>query len=150
MEKRPASPPPSVGLMTIELQYCHITVNDVDESLGFYRDALGLEVLNDVGSGGFRWVTLGSPDLSGPEIVLSEPHAGRSQADGDALQELLTKGVLPMTVFRAGDLDAAFEKVRASGAEVLQEPIDQPWGPRDCAFRDPSGNMVRISQGPKT
>jgi uncharacterized glyoxalase superfamily protein PhnB len=77
--------------------------------------------------------------------VLSEPHAGRPQADGDALQELLTKGVLPMTVFRTDDLDATFEKVRAAGAEVLQEPIDQSWGPRDCAFRDPSGNMVRIS-----
>lgn len=134
--------------MTIALQYCHITVNDVDEALGFYRDALGLEVRNDVASGGFRWVTLGSPDQPGVDIVLSEPHAGRSQADGDALQELLTKGVLPMTIFSAGDLDATFERVRASGAEVLQEPIDQPWGPRDCAFRDPSGNMVRISQAP--
>src|SRR3984885_11143091 len=81
--------------MTIELQYTHVTVNDVDESLGFYRDALGLEVQNDVGSGGFRWATLGSPDQPGLGIVLSEPHAGRSQADGDALQELLTKGVLP-------------------------------------------------------
>jgi catechol 2,3-dioxygenase-like lactoylglutathione lyase family enzyme len=130
--------------MAITLQFCHITVNDVDESLGFYRDALGLEVRNDVGSGGFRWVTLGSPNQPGLEIVLSEPHAGRSQADGDALQELLTKGVLPMTVFHADDVNATFEKVRASGAEVLQEPIDQPWGPRDCAFRDPSGNMVRI------
>ena len=136
--------------MTIALQYCHITVNDVDEALSFYRDALGLEVRNDVASGGFRWVTLGSPDQPGVEIVLSEPHAGRSQADGDALQELLTKGVLPMTIFTAGDVDAAFEKLRASGAEVLQEPIDQPWGPRDCAFRDPSGNMVRISQAAKT
>lgn len=135
--------------MTIELQYCHITVNDPDESLGFYRDALGLELRNDVASGDFRWVTLGSPDQPGLEIVLSEPHAGRSQADGDALQELLTKGVLTQVVFRSDDVDAAFEKVRASGAEVLQEPMDQPWGPRDCAFRDPSGNMVRISQGPK-
>ena len=135
--------------MSIALQYCHITVNDVDEALGFYRDALGLEVRNDVASGEFRWVTLGSPDQPGVEIVLSEPHAGRSQADGDALQELLTKGVLPMTIFRVSDLDATFEKVRASGAEVLQEPIDQPWGPRDCAFRDPSGNMVRINQAPK-
>ena len=135
--------------MTIELQYCHVTVNNVDESLGFYRDALGLEVQNDVGSGGFRWVTLGSPDQPGLGIVLSEPHAGRSQADGDALQELLTKGVLPMIMFRVDDLDALFEKVRASGAEVLQEPMDQPWGPRDSAFRDPSGNMVRISQAPK-
>jgi catechol 2,3-dioxygenase-like lactoylglutathione lyase family enzyme len=134
--------------MTIELQYCHVTVNNVDESLGFYRDALGLEVQNDVGSGGFRWVTLGSPDQPGLGIVLSEPHAGRSEADGDALQELLTKGVLPMIMFRVDDLDGLFEKVRASGAEVLQEPMDQPWGPRDSAFRDPSGNMVRISQAP--
>jgi len=132
--------------MTIALQYCHITVNDVDESLGFYRDALGLEVRNDVASGGFRWVTLGSSDQPDLGIVLSEPHAGRSQADGDMLQELLTKGVLPMAIFCVDDLDAAFEKVRASGAEALQEPIDQPWGPRDCAFRDPSGNLVRISQ----
>ena len=136
--------------MTIELQYTHVTVNDVDESLGFYRDALGLEVQNDVGSGGFRWVTLGSPDQPGLGIVLSEPHAGRSEADGDALQELLTKGVLPMIMFRVDDLDGVFEKVRASGAEVLQEPMDQPWGPRDSAFRDPSGNMVRISQAPAT
>jgi len=135
--------------MTISLQYCHITVNDLDESLAFYRDALGLELRNDVASDGFRWVTLGSASQPGLEIVLSEPHAGRSQADGDALQELLTKGALPMSVFRTGDLDAAFEQVRAFGAEVLQEPIDQPWGPRDCAFRDPSGNMVRISQAPK-
>ncbi|MFD9867740.1 VOC family protein [Streptomyces niveus] len=135
--------------MTIALQYCHITVNDPDESLTFYRDALGLEVRNDVASGGFRWVTLGSVDQPGLEIVLSEPHAGRSQADGDSLQELLTKGVLTQVVFRTDDLDATFEKVRASGAEVLQEPIEQPWGPRDCAFRDPSGNMVRISQEPK-
>jgi catechol 2,3-dioxygenase-like lactoylglutathione lyase family enzyme len=134
--------------MTIALQYCHITVNDVDESLAFYRDALGLEVRNDVASGGFRWVTLGSATQPGVDIVLSEPHAGRSQADGDVLQELLTKGVLPMTIFRTDDLDVTFEKVRSSGAEVLQEPIDQPWGPRDCAFRDPSGNMVRISQEP--
>jgi predicted enzyme related to lactoylglutathione lyase len=132
--------------MTIALQYCNITVNDVDESIAFYGDALGLQVQNDVASGEYRWVTLGSDAQPGLGIVLSEPHAGRSQADGDTLQELLTKGVLPMMVFRTDDLDETFERVRASGAEVLQEPIDQPWGPRDCAFRDPSGNTVRISQ----
>lgn len=135
--------------MTIALQYCHVTVNDPDESLTFYRDALGFEVRNDVSSGEYRWVTIGSPTQPGLEIVLSEPHAGRSQADGDALQELLTKGVLGQLIFRTDDVDATFETVRASGAEVLQEPMDQPWGPRDCAFRDPSGNMVRISQDPK-
>jgi len=134
--------------MSIALQYCHITVNDVDESIAFYGGVLGLEVRNDVASGGHRWVTLGSDTQPGLEIVLSDPHAGRSQADGDALQELLTKGVLPNYVFRSDDVDATFETVRASGAEVLQEPIDQPWGPRDCAFRDPSGNTVRIAQGP--
>ena len=132
--------------MTISLQYTNVTVNDVDESLAFYRDALGLEVQNDVASGRYRWVTLGSDAQPGLGIVLSEPHAGRSKADGDAMQELLTKGVLPMLVFATDDLDATFETLRASGAEVLQEPIDQPWGPRDCAFRDPSGNTVRISQ----
>jgi catechol 2,3-dioxygenase-like lactoylglutathione lyase family enzyme len=135
--------------MTTSLQACHLTVNDVDAALAFYRDGLGLEVRNDVGSGGFRWVTLGFAAQPGVEIVLSEPHAGRSQADGDALQELLTKGVLPMIMFRTDDLQATFEKLEASGAEVLQEPMDQPWGPRDCAFRDRSGNMVRISQAPK-
>jgi catechol 2,3-dioxygenase-like lactoylglutathione lyase family enzyme len=133
--------------MNISLKYAHVTVNDVDESLPFYRDALGFEVRNDVGSDGQRWVTLGSDAQPGLELVLSPPHAGRSQADGDAVQELLTKGVMPMLVFATDDLDAAFEKLRASGAEVLQEPIDQPWGPRDCAFRDPSGNMIRINQG---
>jgi predicted enzyme related to lactoylglutathione lyase len=132
--------------MTITLQYTNITVNDVDEALAFYRDALGLAVQNDVPSGEFRWVTLGSDAQPALGIVLSVPHAGRSKADGDALQELLTKGVLPMLVFSSDDVDATFETVRASGAEVLQEPIDQPWGPRDCAFRDPSGNTVRISQ----
>ncbi|MFP3579718.1 VOC family protein [Arthrobacter sp. fls2-241-R2A-200] len=133
--------------MNISLKYTHVTVNDVDQALPFYRDALGLEVRNDVGSDGQRWVTLGSSAQPELEIVLSPPHAGRSQADGDVIQELVTKGVMPMLVFNSDDLDATFESLRASGAEVLQEPIDQPWGPRDCAFRDPSGNMIRINQG---
>ena len=132
--------------MTISLQYANITVNDVDESLGFYRDGLGLDVQMDVANGGFRWVTLGSAQQPGLGIVLSAPHAGRSQAAGDALQELLTKGELPMLVFAADDLDATFESVRATGAEVLQEPMEMGWGAKDCAFRDPSGSMVRISQ----
>jgi predicted enzyme related to lactoylglutathione lyase len=133
--------------MTIALQYTNVTVNDVDESIAFYGGALGLEVQNDVSSGDFRWVTLGSQEQPGLGIVLSEPHAGRSKQDGDTMQELLVKGVLPILVFRTDDLDATFEKVAASGAEVLQEPIDMGYA-RDCAFRDPSGNMVRISQDP--
>ena len=132
--------------MSVSLKFCNITVNDVDESIAFYGDALGLTVQNDVGYGEFRWVTLGSESQPGLGIVLSVPHAGRSQADGDAMQELLTKGVLPLLVFSTTDVDATFERVRASGAEVLQEPMEQDWGPRDCAFRDPSGNTVRIAQ----
>jgi len=132
--------------MTTSLKFVNITVNDLDESLAFYRDALGLEPRNDIPSGEFRWVTLGFPSQPGLEIVLSVPHAGRSEADGDTLQELVTKGSMPIMVFAADDVDETFERVRASGAEVLQEPIDQPWGPRDCAFRDPSGNTVRIAQ----
>ena len=132
--------------MTISLHYANITVNDVDESLGFYRDGLGLDVQMDVANGGFRWVTLGSAEQPGLGIVLSVPHAGRSQASGDALQELLTKGELPMMVYGSSDVDATFERLRSTGAEVLQEPIEQDWGPKDCAFRDPSGNVVRISQ----
>lgn len=131
--------------MTIQLQYCNITVADVEESIPFYRDALGLEVVQDVSYEGFRWVTLSSPAQPGVGIVLSVPHAGRSQENGDLLQELLLKGELPILVFQADDLDATFERVRAFGAEVLQEPIDMGYA-RDCAFRDPSGNMVRISE----
>jgi catechol 2,3-dioxygenase-like lactoylglutathione lyase family enzyme len=133
--------------MSTALKFLNITVSDVDESLPFYTDGLGLVVGMDVAHDGFRWVTLGSPDQPGLEIVLSVPHAGRSQADGDALQELLTKGSLPLMVFRADDLDGTFERLLAQGAEVLQEPMDQSYGPRDCAFRDPSGNTVRIAAG---
>ena len=94
---------------------------------------------------GFRWVTVGAPGQD-VDIVLFQPHGGRSQAEGDALLSLVTKGSLQAAIFNADDLDATFEKVRASGAEVLQEPTSQPWGARDCAFRDPSGNLVRIAQ----
>ncbi|HKT57957.1 MAG TPA: VOC family protein [Microbacterium sp.] len=133
--------------MTISIMYCPITVDDVDASIAFYRDALGLSLLNDVASDGHRWVTLGSADWSGPALVLSDPAAGRSPEDGDALHRLVAKGSGPGPyVFFADDLDAAFERARAAGAEVLQEPIAQPWGTRDCAFRDPAGNHVRINQ----
>jgi catechol 2,3-dioxygenase-like lactoylglutathione lyase family enzyme len=131
--------------MAVTVSAMFISVHDPDAALGFYRDALGLEVRNDVASGDFRWVTVGAPgqDL---DIVLSQPHGGRSPAEGDALLTLVTQGSLQAAIFRSDDLDATFEKVRASGAEVLQEPASQPWGVRDCAFRDPSGNLVRIQQ----
>lgn len=132
--------------MNISLRYCHVTVNDPDASIAFYRDALGLTVRNDVAAGGHRWITLGSESQPGTDIVLSDPYGGRSEADGETMLELLTKGVLPMVVFSTDDVDGLFEKVKATGAEVVQEPTQQPWGPRDCAFRDPSGNLVRLNQ----
>ena len=132
--------------MSITVSSMFIPVHDPDAALAFYRDALGLEVRMDVASDGFRWVTVGAPgqDIG---IVLFQPHGGRSQAEGDALLTLVTQGSLQAAIFSSDDLDATFEKVRASGtAEILQEPASQPWGARDCAFRDPSGNLVRIAQ----
>jgi catechol 2,3-dioxygenase-like lactoylglutathione lyase family enzyme len=134
--------------MNLSLSHCHITVNDPDEALAFYRDGLGLELRNDVSNGGYRWLTLSSPSQPDVEIVLSQPGGGRSPEDAEALLTLVTKGSFMGAIFRTDDLDETFEKVRASGAEVLQEPIDQPWGVRDCAFRDPAGNMIRINQAP--
>jgi predicted enzyme related to lactoylglutathione lyase len=131
--------------MTVTLSTTFIPVHDVDVALGFYCGALGLEVRNDVSAGDFRWVTVGAPGQE-VDIVLSQPHAGRSQTEGDALLTLVTQGSIQAAIFRSDDLDTTFEKVRASGAEVLQEPVSQPWGSRDCAFRDPSGNLVRIAQ----
>ncbi len=131
--------------MTTSLAAMFILVHDPDVALGFYRDALGLEVRADVASDGFRWVTVGAPGQN-VDIVLSQPHGGRSETEGNALLSLVTSGSLQAAIFRSDDLDVTFEKVRASGAEVLQEPISQPWGVRDCAFRDPSGNLVRIQE----
>jgi len=131
--------------MPVTLASTFVPVADPEAALGFYRDALGLEVRLDVASDGFRWVTVGAPGQD-VGIVLFQPHGGRSPGEGDALLTLVTQGSLQAAVFRADDLDATFERVRASGAEVLQEPASQPWGARDCAFRDPSGNLVRIAQ----
>ena len=136
---------PIVARMTVTLASTFIPVHDPDAALGFYRDALGLTVRNDVSAQGFRWVTVGAEGQD-VDIVLFQPHGGRSQAEGDALLTLVTQGSIQAAIFRADDLDATFERVRASGAEVLQEPVAQPWGARDCAFRDPSGNTVRINQ----
>lgn len=129
--------------MDITLSATFVTVSDFEEALAFYRDALGFEVKSDVGQGAWRWITLASPSDPDVEIVLNPTHAGR-EADGDAVAALLAKGSLNGLLFRTDDVDASFEKIRATGAEVLQEPMDMPYGVRDCAFRDPSGNMIRI------
>ena len=134
--------------MTISLCGVHVTVDDPDAALGFYRDILGMTVRNEVANDGFRWITLVTDSQPEIQIVLSQPHAGRSQEDGDALAALLAKGALTMIQLRCSDLDATFDKIAASpGVEILQEPASQFWGVRDFAVRDPAGNMVRIEQG---
>ncbi|MGW7263568.1 VOC family protein [Streptomyces sp. NPDC054842] len=134
--------------MDLKLSQCFIAVDDHDKALAFYRDVLGLEVRNDVGFEGMRWVTVGSPLQPDVEIVLEPPAAdpNTSPADKLAMAELLAKGVLRGVIFRTGDCDALFERVRASGADVIQEPTDQPYGVRDCAFRDPAGNLLRFNE----
>jgi catechol 2,3-dioxygenase-like lactoylglutathione lyase family enzyme len=133
--------------MNLSLSQCFVLVHDPDVALGFYRDTLGLELRNDVARGDFRWITVGGASQPGVAIVLTN-HLNGSPADSDALAALLAKGALNGVHFHSDDLDATFEKLRASGAEIVQDPTDQPWGTRDCAVRDPSGNLVRIDQPP--
>ena len=136
---------PTLAGMPVTASAMFIPVQDPDAALRFYRDALGLEVRVDVSNEGFRWVTVGAPGQD-VDIVLYQPHGGRSQAEGDALLSLVLQGSLQAAIFRTTDLAATFEQVRASGVEILEEPADRPWGARDCAVRDPSGNLVRIAQ----
>jgi catechol 2,3-dioxygenase-like lactoylglutathione lyase family enzyme len=133
--------------MDLTLSTCFVLVHDPDLALAFYRDVLGLELRSDVAREDFRWITVGAPAQPGVSIVLTNYVAG-SPADREAVAALVAKGGLYGVHFRTGDLDATFEKVRASGADVVEEPADQPWGTRDCAVRDPSGNLVRIDQAP--
>ncbi len=134
--------------MTINVSSCFIAVDDHDKALAFYRDVLGLEVRLDVAYEGMRWVTVGAPSQPDVNIVLEPPIAdpNGTDADKEAAAELLAKGLLRGVIFDTDDCDATFEKIRAAGAEVVQEPIDMPYGVRDCAFRDPSGNMLRFAQ----
>ncbi|WP_431683255.1 VOC family protein [Kitasatospora sp. KL5] len=134
--------------MDIMLSQCFIAVDDHDRAIAFYRDVLGLEVRNDVGFEGMRWVTVGAPSQPEVNIVLEPPLAdpNASAADRQAMAELMAKGMLRGVIFGTDDCDATFERISAAGGEVLQEPMDQPYGVRDCAFRDPSGNMLRFTQ----
>ena len=133
--------------MELTLSTCFIQVHDPDVALAFYRDTLGLEVRNDVANEGFRWITVGSAAQPGVSIVITN-YLNGSPDDNDMIAALIAKGALNGVHFRADDLDAAFEKIRASGAEIVQEPTEQFWGTRDFAVRDPSGNMVRVDQPP--
>ena len=133
--------------MDVKLDACFLSVDDHDKAIEFYRDALGFEVRNDVRAYGMRWVTIGPPSQPDINIVLEPPAAdpGISPSDREAISDLLAKGLLRGLNFKTADLDAIFDRVQATGAEVVQEPMDQSYG-RDCAFRDPAGNMIRILQ----
>ena len=133
--------------MNLTLARCFVQVHDPDLALAFYRDALGLELRNDVAQEGFRWITVGAASQPGVEIVLTNYVHG-SPADGDAVAALVAKGAGNGVHFHTDDLEGTFEKLRDSGAEIVQEPTEQPWGTRDFAVRDPSGNLVRIDQPP--
>ena len=134
----------------------HLTIHstflphaDPDASLAFYRDNLGFEVRNDVGHGGMRWITVGPPDQPGTSIVLHPPGVGPGPVTDDerrTIVEMMAKGSYAAIILATTDLEGIFARVQASGAEVVQEPIEQPYGVRDCAFRDPAGNLVRINE----
>jgi uncharacterized glyoxalase superfamily protein PhnB len=121
---------------------------DPAESLAFYRDTLGFEVRKHVEYGGMHWNTVGPPAQPDVNIVLYPPGAdpGVTEDERRTITEMMAKGTYASIMLATSDLDSVFERVQAGGAEVMQEPADQPWGARDCAFRDPAGNMVRIQE----
>jgi uncharacterized glyoxalase superfamily protein PhnB len=134
--------------MDITIHDAYLPHDDPDTALAFYRDALGFEVRNDVGYEGMRWITVGPVDQPGVSIVLHPPAADPGITDDErrVIAEMMAKGTYASINLATKDLASTFEKVAASGAEVVQEPVDQPYGIRDCAFRDPAGNMVRIQE----
>ena len=135
--------------MDLSVKHTFLEVDDHEAALAFYRDALGFEVRQDVAMEGARWLTVGPPSQPEFGIVLTTVGVGRPPEDAQTLRELLAKGSLSGLVLATDDVDAMFESVRVTGAEVLQEPMDQPYGVRDCSFRDPSGNQVRFNQKSK-
>jgi catechol 2,3-dioxygenase-like lactoylglutathione lyase family enzyme len=134
--------------MDIQIHYTFLPQDDPEASLAFYRDNLGFEVRNDVGYSGMRWITVGSVDQPGTSVVLYPPTATPGLTDDErrTVAEMMAKGTFASIVLATKDVDGTFEQLQASGAEVVQEPTDQPYGVRDCAFRDPAGNLIRIQQ----
>ena len=122
--------------------------DDPEASLTFYRDTLGFEVRNDVGVGKMRWITVGSTDQPGTSILLAPPAADPGITDDErrTITEMMAKGTYGWILLGTKDLDGTFERLQASATEVVQEPTEQPWGTRDCAFRDPAGNLIRIQE----
>lgn len=136
--------------MNLSIHSSFLPHTDADAALAFYRDALGFEVRKDVAYNGMRWITVGPADQPDTAIVLHPPGASPGITDDERrmINEMMAKGTYGMIILETADLGGTFERLQATGAEVIQEPTDQPYGIRDCAFRDPSGNHIRINQAP--
>ncbi|MBO3742578.1 VOC family protein [Actinoplanes flavus] len=134
--------------MSLVIQSAFLPADDPERSLAFYRDGLGFEVRLDVGYGDMRWITVGPPGQPQTSIVLHPPGVdpGLTDQERRTIAEMMAKGCYAGIILGATDLQETYEKLAASGAEVVQEPFDQPFGVRDCAFRDPAGNLIRINQ----
>lgn len=134
--------------MDISIHTAFLPQVDPDASLAFYRDTLGFEVRNDVGYAGMRWITVGPPGQPGTSIVLHPPAVDPGITDDERriIAEMMAKGTYAIITFATKDLDGTFEQLQAGNAEIVQEPTDQPYGIRDCAIRDPAGNLIRINQ----
>ncbi len=134
--------------MDLTIHNAFLPHTDGDASLAFYRDILGFELRNDVGYNGMRWLTVGHPDQPGTSLVLTPPAAdpGVTEEERRTVAEMMAKGTYAILTLATPDLDETFAKLEASGVEIVQEPIDQPYGIRDCAVRDPAGNLIRINE----
>ncbi|MER6824502.1 VOC family protein [Streptosporangium sp. NPDC000563] len=134
--------------MDITIHASFLPHDDPEASLAFYRDILGFEVRNDAGYAGMRWITVGPPGQPSTSIVLQPPVADPGVTDDErrTIVEMMAKGTYAGIVLSTDDLDSIFERLRAGGAEISQEPTEQPYGVRDCAVRDPAGNLVRIQE----
>jgi uncharacterized glyoxalase superfamily protein PhnB len=137
-----------VTAMDITIHASFLPHDDPDAALAFYRDTLGFEVRNDVGYGGKRWITVGPPDQPGTSIVLYPPAASPGITDDErrTIAEMMAKGTFATLLLATRDLDGAFERLQAGDTEVVQEPTEQPYGVRDCALRDPAGNLIRVQE----
>ena len=136
--------------MDITIHASFLPHDDPDASLAFYRDILGFEVRNDVGYGGMRWITVGPAGQPGTSIVLEPPATDPGLTDDErrTIAEMMAKGTYSVILLATPDLDGTFEGLQGSAAEVVQEPTEQPYGVRDCAIRDPAGNLIRIQERP--
>ncbi|HEY2479082.1 MAG TPA: VOC family protein [Solirubrobacterales bacterium] len=134
--------------MDLNIHAAFLPQDDPDKALAFYRDTLGFEVRNDVGYNGMRWLTVGPADQPGTSIVLYPPEAepGLTDEERRTVAEMMAKGSYARITFASPDLDGDFEKLQAADVDVVEEPTDQPYGVRDCAIRDPAGNLIRINQ----